>query len=1020
MEIEHFYPKYPNIFNVENPLLNPYEQDFNDVIVKKREFEELRLKRSEPAPGTPGLYYNHQKIISRFMDAMTPYSEILIFHDMGTGKTCTAIAVIEQLRQSNERPNGTELANIKGAIILAKGSGLLKNFAQELLFTCTDGRYIPEDYDKLTDMERVRRTRRIVGKFYTFYTFEIFAKMVSKLSNADIIKRFSNHVFVVDEVHHMRQKREERADPNNSVKQFFKRVDPLEVYKQFHRVFHLVIGCRIMLMSGTVMADDPSEIASVMNLILPLSMQMPVEREFTDAFFNEDATVKPSAIPEMSRYFKGRVSYLKSSYSEVQKVFIGVKNYAGLRYFIINPLEMSSFQAKWYVKALAKDRNERNIFSNARQAALFVFPDGTYGSDGFTQTRYIVKRNRNKQPNTTQFSLGTDLLAEFDQMDTSSKLAKLAKFSCKFADTIRHLLTRKGNSFVYCEYVNGSGAILFSKVLELFGFSAATGEEKTPGNRYALLTIATATQVKISRLINRFNQGDNASGDFISVIIGSKIVSEGFTFKNIVQEFILTPFWNYSETSQVIARGWRIGSHNALLKQGRPVQVDIFQQVAVLPNGPDTDSIDLVMYQTSERKDVAMRQIEHVIKLSSFDCPLNYERNYIVGYDNQRECDYKDCAYQCLSPTQDTPLDQITYDLYYNRQTKVKSVLSNYFRKNTVVSFQELVRLFPGLDYFEIVASIKALVDSNYQFVDRFGFPSFVRTQNDKVFITTDYKTPNNDVLSEYYSEKLIIQNGDSFDLILKEMYYQEIPSLIRQMFTNEFLMKRIIVTLPSIIQRLILEACIEANLQDLNSHVKVRQQVLDFFKGFYQEINSEWYIWIYRNELGVERRIGPNVWQPLVEEESQRVLAFRKTPLLASPIGFYGMYNPRLDEFCIRDVRQLNIANKRKLTIGRRCSDYSTPQLVDLAARRMQLPVPSSNKTLKEIAPSELAAKVKQIKYSTPQDLTDVNAMQRFLYWSAQIRSNTCQEIRNWFERNNLIEESFECGTHNKKIANV
>ena len=151
MEIENFFPKYPNIFKFEDPRLNPYQgQSFSGSIVTKKEFESLKLPRFEALVrrGT-GEQYSHQKIIARFMSSVTPYNELLLFHEMGTGKTCTAIAAIEKLRYEKN-------SHINGAIVCAKGAGLLNNFTQELLFSCTDGRYIPDNYDKLSDLERIQ------------------------------------------------------------------------------------------------------------------------------------------------------------------------------------------------------------------------------------------------------------------------------------------------------------------------------------------------------------------------------------------------------------------------------------------------------------------------------------------------------------------------------------------------------------------------------------------------------------------------------------------------------------------------------------------------------------------------------------------------------------------------------------------------------------------------------------------------------------------------------------------------
>ena len=243
MNIENFFPKFPNIFNYESAILNPYEEDFNNAIVTKKEFETLKLsKYEELKEKIMGEQYKHQKIISRFLSSVTPYDQLLLFHEMGTGKTCTAIAAIEQLRYEKS-------SHIKRALIFAKGSRLIKNFIQELLFTCTDGRYIPDNFKVLTDLEKVRRVRKITSEFYNFFTFEKFAKYLTKLSDRDIIDQFSNSIIVIDEVHNIREKMEKHQNKDYD---FFKK-ESFDVYKQFHRMFHLIKYSKILLMSGTVM-----------------------------------------------------------------------------------------------------------------------------------------------------------------------------------------------------------------------------------------------------------------------------------------------------------------------------------------------------------------------------------------------------------------------------------------------------------------------------------------------------------------------------------------------------------------------------------------------------------------------------------------------------------------------------------------------------------------------------------------------------------------------------------------------
>ena len=94
---------------------------------------------------------------------------MLVLHEMGTGKTCSAIAVMEQLKKEK---NG-----IKGAIYVARGDALINNFIEELLNKCTDGKYIPRDEDGEPDPKANRR--RLIRDYYSTKTYETFAKRLA-------------------------------------------------------------------------------------------------------------------------------------------------------------------------------------------------------------------------------------------------------------------------------------------------------------------------------------------------------------------------------------------------------------------------------------------------------------------------------------------------------------------------------------------------------------------------------------------------------------------------------------------------------------------------------------------------------------------------------------------------------------------------------------------------------------------------------------------------------------------------
>lgn len=1014
MEIEDFLPKYPYISSYQNDdleILNPYRVPFNDAIVSKKEFSELKLEKNERIQGGQ---YNHQKIISRFLASMTPYNEILLFHEMGTGKTCTAIGAIEQLRYDKH-------SNINNAIILARGRNLLKNFAQELIFTCTGGKYIPENYERLSDLERSHRINKITSEFYSFFTFEIFAKNITNLSDDEIVKRFSNSIIILDEVHNIREKEEVTRSERE---QLLFRQDPLYVYKQIHRFLHLVKESKIILLSGTVMKDDPSEFASIINLILPLSNQFSVDN-FNLEYF-ENNKFKPDKVQDFTDKIRGRTSYLKAMSSDVKKVFNGQK-LGSLQHFLVYPDWMSDFQSMHYSNARERDLSERSIFISSRQASLFVFPDGSYGSEGFD--RYISSKGRG---GAMTFSLNSELIKLIRGPNYNIQLKNLAKYSSKYAATIGNIIsTPKTKALVYSKFVSGGGAILFSKILELFGFSRANGNETTKSPRYAILTTQTSNQNKIQAIINRFNNEDNLDGEFISVIIGSDVISEGFTLKNIRQEFILTPHWNFSETSQVIARGWRIGSHHSLIKRGdKDLKVNVYLQTSIPSNS--IPSIDLVMYEKSEQKDYLMKQIEYLVKTTSFDCPLTYDRNRVsLIYNNTRDCEYNKCDYKCDGTILET--DKITYNLYYISSQIVKKRLLDYFKTENFITFSKLFSLLNELSIFEIVYSVKSLIDTDFKIYNKYGQVSYLRVCTDFLFITTDVKTRNDDIFATYYTTNNIIGNCESFDDINETIYEERIPNMIQTLFdfsTEEIMIPEIMSALPEKIQVFILQSCIKARFQKLKKNYQPRENILNQYKGFYSSFvfdSTEWWIvWMYKERYGITCFNGGE-WRDYLTQPQEFIdfvnhtISKTKDRLLKSPVGFYGLYNPQLNDFCLRDVKSVTSGKDlRKIAVGKRCVDFKYGTLLNLLVKDIKAPYKPVD-YLSPLNDRELlkALKEKKVDFTrdpTHTDFENTETMKRYLYWSDRKRPELCKHIQIWMEENDLVESSFDCGTQQKQ----
>lgn len=732
ISITDFLPKYPNLENTEFEILNPYQDKFENVLFHKKEFYENKLEVNEIFPSEKGVLTKYQKTITRFLSSYTPYNGLLLVHSMGTGKTCSAIGAIEKIKNESN--------SFTGAVIFGKGDKILDNFITELVEKCTAGQYKDPRYNNLDSSGKLRVSRKKISSFYKLNTFTKFSNFVKDSSDKELEKDYSNKIIVIDEVHNLRIQNDGES---------------IENYRQFHRFLHVIKNCKILLLSGTPMKDTPQEIASVMNLILPSYDQFPEEEKFVSEYMeiiDGVKTIQKNKINDFKNKIRGKVSFLRESSSSVPKVFIGQKQFNGLKHFIVNPLMMSQFQTQYYNQAYQKDTSSRGgkaileimseqletkeetkkrgkegksgFYSDSKDASLFIFPNGSYGTAGFKEyieekkeskfDKIIGKNKKGRKKNETGIASKIETGPRFVLKEHFRKLLKpdrntpreeilnnIRQYSVLYSTIIEKILNTKGNCFVYSIRIKGSGAVLFSLLLELFDFSRAYGNEETQKKRYALIGAGIASNPATKKVIDRFNKPDNFQGDFIQVIIGGKSASEGLSFRNIVFESINTPWWNYPEIEQAIARGIRFGSHKDLISKGIDPKVEIYQNLSYPANENGLEeSIDSIMYRTAEDKDISTRKILRLLMESAIDCGINYLRNKRNSEYGSRDCDYESCDFVCdnlsldevLNGISDKNLDVSTYQLYYSNPNfpKIKATIEELFKHKNTLSISEL------------------------------------------------------------------------------------------------------------------------------------------------------------------------------------------------------------------------------------------------------------------------------------------------------------------------------------------
>ncbi|NP_078720.1 SWI/SNF2 family helicase [Lymphocystis disease virus 1] len=935
--IHYFLPKYPYI-NVVADNINPYPDiNFETALSSKLELK-TTIDHDNP--------FTHQLFLERIFSDGTPYTECLIFHAMGTGKTCSVIKIAEQAKLE---------ARLKGVLILARGTTLLKNFLYELLFKCTDGQYIPDNYLTLTALEKTYRIKKLTETFYHFKTFETFAKQVNKWTDNQLRTRYNNYLIVIDEVHHI--KTGDDKDVN---------------YGALLRFMRTIKNCKKILLSGTPMANSPIEILDVMNLILPKDKAFTAE----DGIFDSKGRLQNK--DRFIEKIRGRVSYLKATNPGTGLKFIG-EPIGGLKYFSVVHLPMSSFQSNVYELAHQKDVRERNIFINSRQASLAIYPNGMYGAEGYKM--YIHKKNK---------------------YFINEMLDNLSKYSCKY-QYVLNILKKSEKVFIYCEYINGSGLYLLTLLLDKLGWVRATGNEQTPRpKRYALLT---AEQKNIQLIIQRFNKLDNIDGAFINVILGSRVISEGITLKNVRDLIILTPHWNYTETSQAIARGWRANSHQDIINRGETPSLRIHQLIA---DSGVSIGIDLTMYKISEEKDYEIKKIEWLLKTTALDCNFFKYRNvYETNKDYSRECDYTICDYKCFN------VNTIPNDLYVDMLNKnnLKLIL-NYFKLNSKSKITDVFTAFPTIPQIDIVGILWWLTTNNVPIRDKYNNHVYLSENKNELNLIAEPIYQDASMLN-YYFQNLVTVVETKSSAILEREVYKTLPQKLELLFIKPQQIVDILSELPFPVQRIVLMGCLKAKQKNLTKNAKARDLIVNFYKGFILQTPDGIVTWLFDEPVLLDCKT--HRWVTLTPL-SKTHYQMHKAKFLNSPIGYYGLFHPFTRDFCVRDVTKIiNPNDLRKITVGRRCNDWDQNMLFHIVTRLMKIK-PTDN-FMQNSNIKLLTTMIKSKPNFIAEDLENINSMKRFLFWSSDRfkRKDLCRAIEKWFRDNDLMEANFDCG-HQRK----
>ena len=301
----------------ENKLIIKIDEDFDF----EKQSNEICNKDFELAP--------HQKFIKNFLSMYTPYNGILLYHGLGTGKTCSAIGVAEETRKY------LKFMGYNDRIIIVASPNVQENFYLQLfderkleeqngVWTINNcaGQNILDEINmiqkNLTRDKVIKIVKNIINNYYLFMGYTQFANLIMKKSNISnqslttldskkkqiliknkLQKFFGNRLIIIDEIHNIRQSK----DNSNKL-----------VSNELIKLVKNVDNLKLLFMSATPMFNDYKEIIFLIN-ILNLNDRRSII-ELKDVFANDGSFLVNSdgtqvGLELFTRKINGYISYIK-------------------------------------------------------------------------------------------------------------------------------------------------------------------------------------------------------------------------------------------------------------------------------------------------------------------------------------------------------------------------------------------------------------------------------------------------------------------------------------------------------------------------------------------------------------------------------------------------------------------------------------------------------------------------------------------------------------------------------------
>lgn len=574
IEDDNFYKKINEIY--KRFTISKKKKSFEQICIPKK--YELQLP---------------QQFLGEFINPKTPYRGVLIYHRIGSGKTCTAIRIAEKWKQYRR-------------IVVVLPASLKGNFRTELRSLCADDNYLKSsERNELKQLypsddrykEIIRKSDERIDKYYEIFSYN---KFIDGIKEKNI--KLDNSLIIIDEIQNM-------VSEDGTYYEL--------LYKLLHKSED---DLRIILLSATPMFDKPHEIGLTMNL-LRIENEFPTGRGFEKKYIrtikhrNGTYTFETKNMDDFKERIKGYISYFRGAPPFVFPQM-------SVRYI---KCEMSDFQYGAY-KGILRNERKKQKMARLKNKLLKDINASDLPNNFFIGTRFV---SNIVFPNKKVGEEG------FESLTNRNIINNIEKYSTKFSRMINKINKTSGKIFVYSNFKEYAGLRSFVRILEAFGYKNYA-DNGIGRKRFAIWSgdENMAYKEEIKAIYNRL---DNLDGSKIKIILGSSSIKEGVSFTAVKQVHIIDPYWNWPRLNQVIGRASRFCSHKDVPEEKRVVKVFVY--IATHPDEEET--IDEYIHNLSVKKNNLVLEFEKAIKEAAIDCKLFKNANVLEDDDDTSElvCD---------------------------------------------------------------------------------------------------------------------------------------------------------------------------------------------------------------------------------------------------------------------------------------------------------------------------------------------------------------------------------------------